>query len=45
MCQEEKIPASLQQPILLNPDPHRRVMMNTKGFQREDWQTESLETP
>lgn len=33
---QERIPTiSIQQPILLNPDPHSRVPMNTKGFQRE----------
>lgn len=38
-------PVTPQQPILLNSDPHRCVVMKTKDFQRQNWQTKSLETP
>lgn len=41
---QEKIPTiSIQQPILLNTDPHRRVVMNTKGTIRKTVDTLSLE--
>ena len=44
--QEERIPPiTPQQPLLLNSDPYRWLVRKTKGLQRQNWQTKSLETP
>ena len=41
--QEERIPPiTPQQPLLLNSDPYRWLVMKTKGFLRQNWQTKSL---